>query len=132
VISVAYLIFGVPVRGSVPLLMALTLLFILGSLGIGLLVSTVSQTQAQVFPMLVLNYLPNLLLTGFVFPVASMPPLVQPLSQVIPLTHNLVNVRGVMLKGVGIDAFVPQLLYLTVFCLGILTLSTLLFRKKLE
>jgi ABC-2 type transport system permease protein len=112
-------------------LLGLTLLFILGSLGIGLLISTVSQTQAQVFPMLIMNYLPNLLLTGFIFPIASMPPLVQPLKQIIPLTHYLIIVRGVMLKGMGIDAFVPQLTYLSVFCVGILTLSTLLFRKKL-
>jgi ABC-2 type transport system permease protein len=131
VIGTGDVLFGVPIRGSIGLLMGLTLLFILGSLGIGLLISTVSQTQAQVFPMLIMNYLPNLLLTGFIFPIASMPPIVRPLTQIIPLTHYLIIVRGVMLKGMGIDAFLPQLTYLTVFCVGILTLSTLLFRKKL-
>jgi ABC-2 type transport system permease protein len=131
VIGSGCLFFHVPIRGSVPLLAGLTLLFILGSLGIGLLVSTVSQTQAQVFPILIMNYLPNLLLTGFVFPIAAMPPPVQALTQVIPLTHYLTIVRGIMLKGAGADAFVPQFTYLTVFCLGILTLSTLLLRKKL-
>jgi ABC-2 type transport system permease protein len=132
VITTGYLLFDVPIRGNVVLLMGLTLLFIIGSLGIGLLVSTVSQTQAQVLPVILLNYLPNTLLSGFIFPIGSMPAPIQPLTQVIPLTHYLVIVRGVMLKGMGIDAFVPQLTYLTVFCFGILTLSTLLFRKKLQ
>jgi drug efflux transport system permease protein len=131
VIGTGHLLFGVPIRGNIILLLALTLLFVLGSLGIGLLVSTVSHTQAQVFPVLVLNYLPNVLLTGFLFPIHSMPRVLQPVTQLIPLTHYLVIVRGIMLKGVGLDAFVPQLIYLTVFCLGILTLSILLFRKKL-
>jgi ABC-2 type transport system permease protein len=131
VIGTGYALFGVPIRGSLGLLIGLTMLFILGSLGIGLLVSTISQTQAQVFPMLLLNYMPNMLLTGFIFPIASMPPIIQPFTQVIPLTHYLVIVRGIMLKGMGIDAFIPQLTYLAFFCLGILTLSTLLFRKKL-
>ncbi len=131
VIGSGCLFFGVPIRGSIPALAGLTLLFTLGSLGIGLLVSTVSQTQAQVFPLLVMNYLPNLLLTGFVFPIAAMPPPVQAVTQLIPLTHYLAIVRGIMLKGVGLEAFLPELLYLSVFCLGILTLSTLLLRKKI-
>src|SRR5207249_1251555 len=114
VIATGYALFGVPIRGNLGLLMALTFLFILGSLGTGLLISTISQTQAQVFPMLIMNYLPNMLLTGFIFPIASMPSIVRPLTQIIPLTHYLVIVRGVMLKGMGIDAFVPQLIYLTV------------------
>jgi ABC-2 type transport system permease protein len=79
-----------------------------------------------------MNYLPNVLLTGFIFPIRSMPEIVQPLTQLIPLTHYLVIVRGIMLKGMGIDAFVPQLLYLCIFSVGILTLSTLLFKKKLQ
>jgi drug efflux transport system permease protein len=132
VIGTGYLLFGVPIRGNFVLLMALTLLFVLGSLGLGLLISTASQTQAQVFPVLTMSYLPNLFLSGFIFPISSMPRLFQPVTQLIPLTHYLVIVRGIMLKGVGLDAFVPQLVYLTVFCLGILTLSILLFRKKLE
>jgi ABC-2 type transport system permease protein len=131
VITTGYLLFDVPIRGSLILLMGLTLLFIIGSLGAGLLVSTVSQTQAQVLPVILLNYLPNTLLSGFIFPIDSMPAPIQPLTQVIPLTHYLVIVRGVMLKGMGIDAFLPQFTYLTIFCFGILTLSTLLFRKKL-
>ena len=78
-----------------------------------------------------MNYLPNVLLSGFIFPIASMPSVIQPLTQVIPLTHYLVIIRGIMLKGMGIDAFVPQLTYLTAFCLGILTLSILMLNKKL-
>jgi ABC-2 type transport system permease protein len=131
VIGTGSLVFGVPIRGDLGLLMALSLLFIMGSLGIGLFVSTISQTQAQVFPILIMNYLPNVLLSGFVFPIASMPAVIQPLTQVIPLTHYLVIIRGIMLKGMGIDAFIPQLTYLTVFCLGILTLSILMLHKKL-
>jgi ABC-2 type transport system permease protein len=132
VIGSGYLVFGVPIRGSVGLLMALTVLFIFGSLGIGLFFSTISKTQAQVFPVLLLNELPNVLLSGFIFPISSMPALVQPLAQVIPLTHYLVIVRGIMLKGMGIDAFIPQLVYLTLFCVGILMLSVLMFHKTLD
>jgi drug efflux transport system permease protein len=132
VIGTGHFLFGVPIRGNVTLLMALTLLFIMGSLGVGLFVSTITKTQSQVFPIIMANYLPNMLMSGFIFPIASMPKVMQPLTQVIPLTHYLVIVRGIMLKGMGIDAFAPQLAYLTFFCLGILTLSTLIFRKKLQ
>jgi ABC-2 type transport system permease protein len=132
VITTGYLLFGVPIRGNIVLLMGLTLLFIIGSLGMGLLISTVSRTQAQVFPVITANYLPTALLTGFLFPIHSMPEPIQPLTQVIPLTHYLVIVRGIMLKGMGIEAFIPQITYLTVFCLGVLTVSILLFRKKLQ
>jgi ABC-2 type transport system permease protein len=132
VIGTGYFFFGVPIRGSFALLMALTLLFIFGSLGIGLFFSTISQTQAQVFPVLLLNELPNVLLSGFIFPVASMPAVIQPLTQVIPLTHYLIIVRGIMLKGMGLEAFIPQLAYLTFFCVGILLLSLLMFQKKLS
>jgi ABC-2 type transport system permease protein len=128
VITCGYLLFGVPIRGSILLLMGLTLLFIIGSLGIGLLVSTVSKTQGQVLPVMMANYLPTTLLCGFIFPIRSMPEPLQPLTQVIPLTHYLVIVRGIMLKGMWFDAFIPQLTYLAVFCLGILTVSTMLFR----
>jgi ABC-2 type transport system permease protein len=131
IIGSGCLFFDVPIRGSVALLAGLTLVFILGSLGIGLLISTVSQTQSQVFPVIVMNYLPNLLLSGFIFPINAMPEPVQPLTQLIPLTHYLTIVRGIMLKGLGIEALMPQVIYLAAFCLGILTLSSLLLRKKL-
>jgi ABC-2 type transport system permease protein len=131
VIGSGCLFFSVPIRGCVGVLAGLTLVFILGSLGVGLLISTVSQTQSQVFPVIVMNYLPNLLLSGFIFPINAMPAPIQPLTQLIPLTHYLTIVRGVMLKGLGIDALMPQVLYLSAFCIGILTLSTLLLRKKL-
>lgn len=132
VIGAGYLVFDVPIRGSLALLMVLTLLFILGSLGMGLFISTISQTQTQVYPAITANYLPNMLLSGFIFPIASMPKAFQPLAQVIPLTHYLVIVRGIMLKGTGIEALAPHIAYLCVFSVAILTGSTLMFRKKLQ
>jgi ABC-2 type transport system permease protein len=123
--------FGVAIAGSVPLLGALALLFLLSSLGIGLLISTVSQTQTQAMQVALFVMLPSLLLSGFLFPREGMPWVVRQLGQLIPLTYFLQILRGIVLKGVGLDVLWPQVVPLAAFGVAVFALSANRFRKRL-
>ncbi|HEY5998882.1 MAG TPA: ABC transporter permease [bacterium] len=123
--------FRVPVAGSVPLLFALSLVFIFTSLGLGLFISTVSHTQQQAMMMTLFIMLPSILLSGFIFPIANMPRVIQVVTHVIPLRYFLVIVRGIFLKGNGLAILWPQVAVLLGFGVGILGLSALRFRKRL-
>ncbi|MCX6545878.1 MAG: ABC transporter permease [Acidobacteria bacterium] len=112
--------FGIPIRGSLPLLLLATALYLMTTLGIGLFVSTVSETQQQAMMTTFFFYLPAVLLSGFMFPIANMPVVVQWLTYLNPLRYFLVVIRGVFLKGVGVDILWPQLVGLAV--MGVLTL----------
>lgn len=103
VLATAVIVFGMPIRGNLLLLLALTSLFLMFSLGIGLFISTVSRTQFQAMQASVLILLPSVLLSGFVFPVESMPKLAQWISAILPLTYYLRIVRGIIVKGIGIE-----------------------------
>ncbi len=120
VLSTAVLVFGMPIRGNVLLLLLLTSLFLMFSLGIGLRISTVSRNQFQAMQASVLVYLPSVILSGFVFPVESMPRLAQWISAVLPLTYYLRIVRGIVVKGVGMEYLWRDTIILAV--MGILTL----------
>ncbi|MDP4198365.1 MAG: ABC transporter permease [Bacteroidota bacterium] len=126
------LLFGIPVRGSIITLGWLSVLFILTTLGIGLFVSTVSSTQQQAmmtamfFVMLPMNFL-----SGFIFPIENMPKLIQVISYLLPLRYFFEIIRGIFLRGAGLDVLWPQVLALFIFATAILTLSALRFRKKL-
>jgi ABC-2 type transport system permease protein len=109
VTTVAFLWFGVPFAGSFLLLFAASLLYILAGLGMGLFVSTISHTQQEAFMVTFLLFMPSILLSGFMFPVSSMPPLFQWLTLLNPIRHYLEIVRGVFLKGAGPGALVHQL-----------------------
>lgn len=124
--------FGVPFRGSALLLIALTLLYMLATLSIGIFISTMADTQqvAQMAAFL-LTMLPSFLLSGFVFPISSMPRVLQYVSYLIPARYYLVILRGIFLKGVGMRALWPQALSLAVFTLILMTVSSLRFRKRL-
>lgn len=123
--------FRVPMAGSFALLLILSGLFIMTTLGLGLLISTVSQTQQQAMMLGFFANPPFMLLSGFIFPIASMPEPVQYLSYLIPLRYFLVIIRGIFLKGVGLEVLWPQALVLLLFGAGVLTLSALRFRKHL-
>lgn len=123
--------FRVPIVGSFTLLLVLSGLFILTTLGLGLLISTVSQTQQQAMMLGFFLNPPFMLLSGFIFPIASMPEPMQYLTYLIPLRYFLVIIRGIFLKGVGIEILWPQALALLAFGLTVLTLSALRFRKHL-
>jgi ABC-2 type transport system permease protein len=130
-IVVGRLLFGVEVAGSVILLALLSVLFLLGSLDLGLLISTVSQTQGQAVQVAMFVILPTMLLSGFVFPRETMPLLVQRLSLLIPLTYYLQILRGIYLKGVGLEVLWSNVLPLAVFSLAVFGLSALRFQKRL-
>jgi ABC-2 type transport system permease protein len=132
VILVARFWFDVPLRGSVTLLLALSGLFVLTTLGLGLFVSTISKTQQQaMMTAQFFFFMPFLYLSGFAFPIENMPRVIQYLTYLIPLRYFIVIIRGVFLKGVGIAELWPQAIPLWIFGLAILTLSVLRFRKRL-
>ncbi|HLC41136.1 MAG TPA: ABC transporter permease [Methylomirabilota bacterium] len=129
---VAYYIFHVPIRGSLLLLYLLSLLFMTGTLGIGIFISTMSRTIPQAMQLSFLAVLPSIYLSGLLFPIEGMPEPAQWLSAVIPLTYYLRIVRGIILKGVGIDYLWGQVIPLLIFGAVIFTLSVLRFRKSLD
>jgi len=131
VASVAVFWFGVPIRGSLAFIFFATSVYLMTTLGTGLLISTISRTQQQALMSSMLFYFPLVFLSGFAFPVSNMPQVVQWLSAINPLRHFLVVLRGIFLKGVGIETLWPQLLLLTVMGAAILRLASLRFRKTL-
>ena len=124
--------FGVEFAGSFPLLLLLAGLFLLSSLGLGLLISTVSQTQAQAMQLALFVMLPSIILSGFVFPRESMPHPIRELGLLIPLTYFLEILRGIILKGVGLEVLWPQVLALSAFGAAVFGLSANRFRKTLD
>jgi ABC-2 type transport system permease protein len=132
VLLTAYLLFGVVIKGSVLLLFVATVLFIIAALSIGLLVSTISDSQQVAFQIAaVVSMIPTIILSGFMFPIRSMPWPLQVLSNVTPAKFYLVILRSILLKGVGIAAFWEQLVYLAIFAAVLLTISTLRFKRTI-
>ncbi len=123
--------FHVPVNGSLLVLLAGTLLYLLSVLGVGLFISTLAATQQQALMGAILFYMPSILLSGFVFPIKNMPELFQRLTLIIPLRYFLVIIRGVFLKGVGFDLLWPEMAALLAIGLLVITLSAFRFRKRL-
>ncbi len=132
ILLVGTLWFKVPINGSVLLLIALAGLFLLSALGIGLLVSTIARNQQEAMMLAFFTILPSVFLSGFMFPIASMPVPLQWASRLIPLTYFLVIDRGIVLKGNSMDILYPQAVALAVFGALILTLAVTRFRKRLE
>ncbi len=129
---VAHFVFDVPIRGSLPLLYALSLVFMMGTLGIGIFVSTASRTVPQAMQLAFLTFLPSIYLSGLLFPIEGMPTGAQYLASIIPLTYFLRIVRGIVLKGVGFEYLWPSFLPLVVFGAAIFSLAVLKFRKQLD
>lgn len=132
VLVVAIYWFEVPMRGSVGLLLAMSSIYLLSTLGLGLFVSTVSATQQQAMMTTIFFFLmPMIYLSGFIFPIENMPGWIQPITYLLPLRYFLVILRGIFLKGVGLETFWPQALAL--FCWGaaMLALATLRSSKRL-
>jgi ABC-2 type transport system permease protein len=133
VLAIAHYWFEVPLLGSLPLLFALSGLFILTTLGLGLFISTIAKSQQQA--MLIAQFfffMPFIYLSGFTFPIANMPKVIQVVTYVIPLRYFLEIVRGIFLKGTGIRELWPQTLALALIGVGVLSLSVMRFRKTLE
>ena len=125
--------FGVPLRGSFALLLALTTLFILSTLGLGLLVSTLVQNQQQAMMGAAFGAMvPMIYLSGLIFPIDNMPPAIQLVTYAIPLRYYAEIIRGIFLRGSGMDVLWPEALTLLLMGLAILTVASLRFRKRLD
>jgi ABC-2 type transport system permease protein len=125
------LIFKVPIQGSLPLLYALAFVFIAANLALGLFFSTVAQTQQQAMQMSFFFLLPNILLSGFMFPFEGMPKPAQTLAEMLPLTHFLRIVRGITLRGGGFEDVRAEFVWLAGILGALVLLTSLRFRKKL-
>ncbi|MDD2389142.1 MAG: ABC transporter permease [Desulfobacterales bacterium] len=123
--------FEVPIRGSLLMLFVATALYLMTTLGVGLLISTVSETQQQAMMSTFFFYFPAVLLSGFMFPIANMPAMIQWLTYLNPLRYFLVIVRGIFLKGVGLGVLWPQMAALAVMGMVILWLASKRFQKTL-
>jgi len=132
VTGVALLVFRIPLRGSVLLLLASSVFFLLTSLGVGLFISTICHTQQQAMMSSFFFFNPAFMLSGFTFPIRNMPEAVQYLTYLNPLRYFMEIVRGIFLKGSGISTLWPQILALLIFGLVILTSSVLRFHKRLD
>jgi ABC-2 type transport system permease protein len=126
------LLFRVPIMGSLSLLYLLSLSFIVASLALGLLMSTLVRSQVQAMQLSFLFLLPNILLSGFMFPRQAMPAVAQWIGAALPLTYFLTILRGVLLKGIGLEHLWPQALALVGFAVGLIWLSVLRFHKTVE
>jgi ABC-2 type transport system permease protein len=131
IVFLAMLLFGLPMRGSWAMLLLAVSLFLIGALAFGLLISTVAETQQVAFQVALLtSYLPTLMLSGFIFPISSMPTFLQVVTHIVPARYFLVALRGIVLKGVGIEVFWRDLVALVVFATVILTLASLRLKRE--
>jgi ABC-2 type transport system permease protein len=125
-------LFEVPVRGALFDVYVAAILLILANLTLGLMISTKAQSQFQAMQMTFFVFLPSILLSGFMFPFAGMPRIVQWLAEVLPLTHFLRLIRGVMLRGANLVELWPEVLALLAFITVMMTAAILRFRKRLD
>jgi ABC-2 type transport system permease protein len=132
ILVLGWLLFDIPVRGSLVLLYAMSFAFIVANLGLGLLMSTMVRSQLQAMQMGFLFLLPNILLSGFMFPRSAMPVPAQWLGSALPLTYFLEVLRGVLLKGIGISHLWQEGLILTCFAVALVALSVNRFSKTIE
>ncbi|HWQ89449.1 MAG TPA: ABC transporter permease [Desulfitobacteriaceae bacterium] len=132
VLAIGIYWFGVPPKGSLSLLVLLAVLFMFTILAIGLLISTISGTQLQAMQVTFILILPSILLSGFVFPRETMPRVLQLLGGIMPLTYFLEIVRGIFLKGIGIEFLWQDTLVLCAFAIILLAIAAMRFKKNLD
>jgi ABC-2 type transport system permease protein len=124
--------FHVPIRGDMGLILALSGLFLLSSLGIGLLASTIANTQQEAMLTVWMTLLPGIFLSGFFFPLEAMPKFLQWVSYLMPLRYYLSIIRALLLKGVGAAEIQADIIALAIFGFGIMTAAAMRFRKRLD
>jgi len=124
--------FDVPIRGELGLIFLFSGLFLLSSLGIGLLASTIANTQQEAMLSVWMLLLPAIFLSGFFFPLEAMPRILRWISYLMPLRYYLVIIRSLLIKGVGFAAIQEEVLALTIFGIAIMTIAALRFRKRLD
>jgi ABC-2 type transport system permease protein len=131
VVGTSMVLFDLPMRGSWLMLVGSVSLFLMGALAFGLLISTIAETQQVAFQLALLaSLLPTLMLSGFIFPISSMPAALQVVTYIVPARYFLIALRGIVLKGVGPEVFWQQLLALGVFVVVILGLASLRLRRQ--
>ena len=131
ILMVSFILFDVAVKGSLLLLLVITLIFLTGCLGLGLLISTVAETQQVAFMLaVILTMLPTFLLSGFVFPIRNMPVVIQAITYLIPARYFLVVLRSIILKGVGIGAIYTDVFFLIVFAAIVISISAARMKKQ--
>jgi ABC-2 type transport system permease protein len=131
IVGLAMLMFELPMRGSWAALLLAISLFLIGALAFGLLLSTIAETQQVAFQLALLtSYLPTLMLSGFIFPITSMPAFLQAVTHLVPARYFLIALRAIVLKGVGVAAFWQELAALAVFAVVILALASLRLRRQ--
>lgn len=131
IILAARVLFGVVVRGSYFDLFVATVLYLLGALGFGLLISTIADTQALAFQIgLLTSLLPAMLLSGFIFPIRTMPVVLRGLTNLVPARHFLTVLRGIILKGAGLEPYLEQLAALALFAVLTLGLASLRMSRR--
>ncbi len=132
VLAAGVAVFGIPINGSLSLLLALSALFILTTLGLGIFISTLANTQQEAMLMTWFTLLPAVFLSGFLFPLAAMPKFLQAISYIIPLRYYLIIARSIILKGAGLEAIQPEFIALIIFAVVILTAAATRFHKRLD
>ncbi len=132
VLIIGHLWFGVPVRGSIALILISSGLLLLSSLGIGLFASTIANTQQEAMIAVWMTILPSIFLSGFFYPLEAMPPFLQLVAYVIPLRYYLIITRSLLIKGVGLAALHNEFIALAVFGVIIMGFAAMRFRKRLD
>jgi ABC-2 type transport system permease protein len=132
VLIIGALAFGVPIRGSLFLIFLLSTLFLMTSLAIGLLASTVAKTQQEAMLTVMITMLPSIFLSGFFFPISAMPKVLQWISYAIPLKYYLTIIRSLLLKGVGVVELQTEIFALLIFGILLMGIATIRFRKRLD
>ena len=132
ILSAAHFIFAVPILGSIPLLLGCVLVFVIANLSVGLLFSTLARNQMQAMQMTFFFFLPSILLSGFMFPFRGMPGWAQAIGELLPLTHFLRIVRGILLKANGANEIWPNLWPMLIFILLVIALGAKRFRRTLD
>ncbi len=124
--------FRVPVAGSIVLLLFFSIIFLFSALGIGLLISTVSKSQLQAMQLSMFMIMPNILLSGYMFPREAMPKVIQTISNIFPLTYFINVLRGIILKGNNLGILFQEFVILVIFGVAVLVLATMKFKKKID
>lgn len=124
--------FKVPIKGDLLQLLFASGLFMVSALSIGLLISTVANSQQEAFLLTFLTLLPSVFLSGFIYPIAAMPVFLQVVGSLIPLTYFLIVVRSIVIKGVDLSLLMPQIMALFIFGFVLLGMASLRFRKRLD
>jgi ABC-2 type transport system permease protein len=131
IVALSMLLFDLPMRGSWVMLLLAISIFLVGALAFGVLISTLAETQQVAFQLALLtSYLPTLMLSGFIFPISSMPPVLQAITYVVPARYFLIALRAIVLKGVGVSVFWKDIAALMVFAAIVLSLASLRLRRE--